>query len=172
MSIEPDVMNSLLFTGEADNRYAQLVHSLPAAIYTCDADGYIKIFNKAAVDLWGREPEPGKELWCGSWKIYNTDGSPMPLDSCPMAIALKEKRPVYGAEIVVERPDGTRRNVLPHPRPIFNAQGKVIEAVNMLVDVTERRRREKNEKNKLEKLVQKRTKELEKLNFELERSND
>jgi hypothetical protein len=32
----------------------------------------------------------------------------MPLDQCPMAIALKEKRPIRGAEAVAERPDGTR----------------------------------------------------------------
>src|SRR5690606_27997243 len=83
----------------------QLLSSLPAAIYTTDTEGYITSFNKAAVNLWGREPEKGKDLWCGSWKIYRMDGSPLPLDACPMAVTLKEKRPVYGEQIIIERPD-------------------------------------------------------------------
>lgn len=161
-----------LVFSDIDDRYRQLVQSLPVAVYTCDAQGYVKLYNEAAVHLWGQEPVPGKALWCGAWKVFRADGSPLPLDSCPMAIALREGRPVYGYEIVVQRPDGTKRNVLPHPRPIFDESGKVVEVVNMLVDVTDQRRRDKQEKDKLEKLVQKRTKDLQKLNFELERSND
>src|SRR5687768_2647760 len=70
--------------------YRQLVDELPAAIYTCDAEGRIGLFNRAAAELWGREPKIGHDLWCGSWRIFNPDGSPMPLDICPMAIALRE----------------------------------------------------------------------------------
>ncbi|HYV92527.1 MAG TPA: PAS domain S-box protein [Chitinophagales bacterium] len=124
---------------ESEYRHRQLVQGLPAAIYTCDARGYIQYYNKAAAILWGREPEIGKDLWCGSWRIYKPDGTRLSLDTCPMAIALKEGRPVYGVEIVIERPDGVRRNVLPHPRPIFDASGAVVEAVNMLVDITDYR---------------------------------
>ncbi|HEY8895594.1 MAG TPA: PAS domain S-box protein, partial [Niastella sp.] len=117
--------------------YQQLIQALPAAIYTCDANGIILSYNQAAADLWGREPEIGQELWCGSWKIYELDGSPLSLDTCPMAIALKEGREVYDHEIVVERPDGLKRNVMPYPKPFFNAAGKVIGAVNTLVDITD-----------------------------------
>jgi PAS domain S-box-containing protein len=125
-----------------EQRYRQLIQGLPAAIYTCDAGGRVLLYNKAAVVLWGREPEVGKDLWCGSWRIYNTDGTLLPLDTCPMAIALKEGRPVFGEEIIIERPDGTRRNVLPHPKPIFNEAGMIVEAVNMLIDITEHKHAE------------------------------
>lgn len=125
---------------ESEARYRELVHLLPAAIYTCDAEGRITSFNKAAVALWGREPALGKDLWCGSWKIFNPeDGSPVPLDTCPMAIAVKEGRAVKGSEIIVEQPNGQRRNVMPHPQPIFDSSGAVAGAVNMLVDVTEQK---------------------------------
>jgi len=154
-----------------ENKYTQLIHNLPAAIYTCDANGYIRLYNQAAVDLWGREPVIGQDLWCGSWKIFSPEGDALPLDECPMAIALKEGRAVNDVEIVVERPDGVRRSVLPHPRPIFNGAGKVIEAVNMLVDITDQKNRERVERERLETIVNKRTKELQKLNAELVRSN-
>jgi PAS domain S-box-containing protein len=126
---------------ESEAQYRQLVQLLPTAVYTCDPDGRIRLFNQAAVNLWGREPEAGKDMWCGSWKIFDPeDGSPVSLDTCPMAIALKEGRPVTGKEIVVERPDGIRRNVAPYPQPILDSSGNVIGAVNMLIDITEQKR--------------------------------
>ncbi len=117
--------------------YQQLIQLLPVAIYTCDTEGFVIFYNKAAVELWGREPKLGEDLWCGSWKIFEVDGTPVPLNDCPMAVTLKEGRPVRGWEIVIERPDGTRRNVLPHPDPIIDENGNLMGAVNMLVDITE-----------------------------------
>jgi PAS domain S-box-containing protein len=125
-----------------DFDYRELIEGLPAAIYACDAQGRITFYNEAAVELWGRRPEIGKDLWCGSGKIYKTDGTFLPMDQCPMAITLKEGRAVIGEEIRVERPDGIRVNVLPHPRPLFDNGGRLIGAINMLVDVSEKKARE------------------------------
>jgi PAS domain S-box-containing protein len=127
---------------ESEERYRQLVRALPAALYTCDAQGRVMLYNEAAAALWGRRPEVGKDLWCGSWRLYEPDGTPMPLDQCPMAVAIREGRAVRGQEIVIERPDGTRWYVLPYPDPIRNASGEVVGAVNMLVDLTERHQAE------------------------------
>ena len=73
----------------SEARYRDLIQALPAALYTCDAQGRVTLYNPAAVALWGREPELGKDLWCGSWKIYRPDGAPLPLDKCPMAVTLR-----------------------------------------------------------------------------------
>jgi PAS domain S-box-containing protein len=125
---------------ESESRYRALIENIPAALYTCDATGRIMLYNKAAADLWGREPEIGKDRWCGSWKIYEPDGiTPMELGTCPMALTLKEGRPVTGKEIIIERPDGKKRNVQPYPVPIFDKTGKIAGAVNMLLDITERK---------------------------------
>jgi PAS domain S-box-containing protein len=120
----------------SENRYRSLVNSLPAAVYTTDTEGRIMLYNKAAADLWGREPEIGRDLWCGSYRIQHVNGSPLPLDTCPMAICLKESRSVYNEEIIVIRPDGSMRHVAPHPQPIFDTSGKMTGAINMLVDIT------------------------------------
>ena len=126
-----------------ESRYRELIQALPAAVYTTDERGRITLYNEAAVTLWGREPKVGKDLWCGSWKIYRPDGTPLPLDECPMAVTLREGRPIRGKEIVIERPDGTRRHVLPHPEAMRNAQGMVIGGINMLVDITDRKQAER-----------------------------
>jgi PAS domain S-box-containing protein len=122
---------------QSEAHYRQLIEGLQAAVYTTDAEGHITMYNEAAVHLWGRKPEIGKELWCGSYKLYNSDGSEMPLASSPMTIAVKEGRPVFGAEIVILRPDGTTRQVMAHPQPIYNDAGEVTGALNLLVDITE-----------------------------------
>src|ERR1700722_13672726 len=96
----------------------RLILELPAAVYVCDKQGRILLFNKAAAELWGREPIVGVDSWCGSYRVFNPDGTPLSPDQCPMAIALKEGRPVRDVEIVIERPDGQRRNILPYPTPI------------------------------------------------------
>jgi PAS domain S-box-containing protein len=148
---------------ESEVRSHQLVQSLPAAVYTCDKEGRITLFNEAAADLWGRTPEVGKDFWCGSWKIYRSDGSELPIDKCPMAVTLKEGRAVIGEEIIIERPDGVRRHVLPNPRPLFDSSGKLSGAVNMLIDVTDLTDI---------RISLKRSEELRKRNEELRRSED
>jgi len=127
---------------ESERQFRFLIENLSEAVYTCDELGYIQLYNKAAVKLWGREPLAGKELWCGSWKIFNTDGTELPHDRSPMALALKTGRPVLGKEILVKRKDGSFRHVLPSPTPSFDNEGKLIGAVNLLLDVTDKKERE------------------------------
>ena len=59
-----------------------------------------------------------------------------------MALALNEGKEYNGLEIVIERPDGSRRTVLAHANPLHDDQGKLIGAVNVLVDITERKQAE------------------------------
>src|SRR5262249_18366207 len=63
-------------------------------------------------------------------------------DRCWMALALKMNRPFHAQEIVVERPDGRRVTVLAHAHPIRSDGGALLGAVNVLVDITERKRAE------------------------------
>ena len=136
---------------ENEQRMRDLLEALPAAIYTTDANGRINFFNRAAVEMAGRTPQPGDE-WCVTWKLYWPDGSPLPHNECPMAIALRENRPVRGAEAIAERPDGTRVPFIPYPTPLRDAQGNLIGAINMLVDISERKRAENAQKVLIDEL--------------------
>jgi PAS domain S-box-containing protein len=123
----------------SEARYRNLIHALPVAIYTCDAEGRVTLWNEAAVRLWGRDPVAGSDRWCGSWKCHRPDGSPLPLDASPMAVTLREGRAVRGQEIIMERPDGSRRHVLPHTDPLRGPDGALAGAVSLLLDITEQK---------------------------------
>jgi PAS domain S-box-containing protein len=131
-----------LATGEAERRFREMFDALPAAVYTTDAHGRITRFNPACVTLFGRTPELGTDPWCGSWKLFYPDGRPMPHDQCPMAQTLRQERPIRGLEAIAERPDGSRVWFEPYPTPLFDEAGKLTGAINMLVDITERKQTE------------------------------
>jgi PAS domain S-box-containing protein len=129
----------------SEERYKTLFDLVPVAVYTCDADGIIQEYNQRAVELWGRDPgRNGQESrFCGSCKIYYPDGRPMRHEECPMARALRgEKLKSKDLEIIVERPNGGKRDVIPAPRVVTNERGKIIGAINCLFDITERKRAE------------------------------
>ena len=115
-----------------------LLEALPVALYTTDAEGHITFFNQAAADMWGHRPPLGS-LWCGSWRMYWPDGRPLPHDECPMAVTLKEGYPVRGVEAVAERPDGTRVPFRPYPTPLKDKSGRVIGALNVLIDLSDQK---------------------------------
>lgn len=123
--------------------FRRLLDTLPAAAYTCDAEGRITYFNRRAEEVWGRTPRLNDscERFCGSYRLYSPEGAPLAHDQCWMALALKGKE-FNGCEIVVERPDGTRLAALAHASPIFDTDGRVLGAVNVVVDISERRRAE------------------------------
>ena len=124
-----------------EQQFRDLLQALPAAIYTTDAEGRITFFNQACVAFAGRTPKIG-EMWCVTWKLFWPDGAPLRHEDCPMAVALKENRPVRDVEAVAERPDGSRICFMPYPTPLRDETGKLIGAVNMLVDITTRKQAE------------------------------
>ena len=129
-----------------------LLESLPAAVYTTDAEGTITFFNQASAAIAGRTPRVGEDKWCVSWKLFKPDGTPVPHEQCPMAVALRDNRAVRGEELVVERPDGVRIPIIPYPTPIRDDSGWLVGAINMLVDISERRQAEYRQRMLLDEL--------------------
>ena len=126
----------------SDLLFRRLLEKLPAGAYTCDAEGLITYYNQHAVRLWGRAPQLNDPVdrFCGSFKLYSSpDGTPIAHDRCWMALALREQMEYNGHEIVIERPDGSRLTALAHANPIHDESGTLIGAVNVLVDISERK---------------------------------
>jgi PAS domain S-box-containing protein len=135
-----------------ERRLSDLLQALPAAIYTTDAEGRISFYNQAAADLAGHEPVLGSDEWCVTWKLFRPDGTPLPHDQCPMAVALRENREVRGEEAIAERPDGTRTPFSPYPTPLRDSEGRLVGAINMLVDISDRKDAEARQKVLIDEL--------------------
>ena len=129
---------------DRDLRFRRLLEKLPAAAYTCDAQGLITYYNERAVELWGRAPALNDPVdrFCGSFKMFLPDGAPMLHAECWVALALRNDRRYEGSEILIERPDGERRVALAHANPIHDDDGRLVGAVNVLVDISDRKRAE------------------------------
>ena len=125
-------------------RFRHLLEKLPAGAYTCDPEGLITYFNQHAVQIWGRVPQLNDPVdrFCGSFKLYDENGSPIDHDRCWMALALKMNREFNGCEIVIEQPTGQRLTVLAYASPVHDEAGKLIGAVNVLVDISSRKHAE------------------------------
>ncbi|HYI97335.1 MAG TPA: PAS domain S-box protein [Bryobacteraceae bacterium] len=125
---------------ESELRMRKLIEALPVAVYTTDTEGRLTMFNQAAVDLSGWTPELGADFWYAFWQFYRPDGTLLPVDEYPMALTLREGRPIGGYELRAKRADGKSLILIPYPTPLRDSSGKLIGAVNLIVDVTERKK--------------------------------
>jgi PAS domain-containing protein len=121
------------------DRFREFLDGIPAPIYVTDAAGTISYFNPPCVELAGRTPTVGRDKWCVTWKLYTADGEPLPHDECPLAVTLRDRKPVRDVEALAERPDGTMFRFVPFPMPLFDAAGELSGAVNLLMDVSGQR---------------------------------
>ena len=145
-----DTANGVDASGHADGSLPRveeqdlrrLLDHLPAGAYLCDADGLITYYNRLAAEVWGREPKLRHPMdrFCGSFKMFAADGRPITHAECWMARALREGIGFNGEEIVIERPDGKRITALAHANPIHDEHGRLVGAVNIVVDVSDQRR--------------------------------
>ncbi|MBV9878112.1 MAG: PAS domain S-box protein [Verrucomicrobia bacterium] len=137
-------MSTDLKISSSGSEFLRLLDKLPAAAYTFDADGLITYYNQPALRLWGRAPklrDPG-DRFCRSFRLHSGDGQPISHDESWMALTLRDNREYTGCEVIIERPDGERLNVSASASPIHDESGKLIGAVNVLFDISERKRAE------------------------------
>lgn len=134
------IVEQLICAGSG--RLPQMIDMLGIPAYITDADGQVTHWNSECVVFAGRQPKLGKDRWCVTWKLYTSIGEVLPHDRCPMALAIREQRPVLGEIAIAERPNGQRVTFRPYPTPLFDEQGKLTGAVNILVDVSKEQQRE------------------------------
>ena len=126
----------------SEKRYRTLFDLFPVAVYACDAAGVVQDYNRRAVELWGRKLVAGNvsERFCGSFKLFRPDGSLMRHEECPMVeVVHGTKTEVQDAEVVIQRPDGSRITVVVNIRALLDEHGKITGAINCFYDITERK---------------------------------
>jgi PAS domain S-box-containing protein len=112
--------------------------AIPGAVYLCDRDGWLIRFNSEAVALWGRMPNASgaKERFCGSHRLFLPDGTPLRPEDCPMADAVRSGTATRNAEVLMERPDGSRFTALVNIRALKDYNGNIQGAINCFQDIS------------------------------------
>ncbi|MES2690678.1 MAG: PAS domain-containing protein, partial [Bacteroidota bacterium] len=99
-------------------------------------------YNKSAADLWGKKPDEGNNKWDGSHKIYTSSGILIKKEDSPMAMAIRDNKEIHAEEIISECENLSRTNLIAFATPYKNSKGDLEGALNVLVDITERKQLE------------------------------
>ncbi|MFY0527872.1 GAF domain-containing protein [Archangium gephyra] len=120
-----------------------LLRLMPVGVYLVDAQGRLLESNPTAESIWGGPlPRVGLEgygLYEGYWP-----GSGRRLEPHEWALArtLRDGQPVVNEEVELVAFDGARRTVLHSTTALKDAQGSIVGAVAVKVDITTRRQAE------------------------------
>ncbi len=115
----------------------EILRALPFAAYISDAAGRITAFNEAAMEIWGRAPEPG-EMWVGDFRLNRLDGTPLAYADSPMAKTLRSGKPARDEAAVLERAYGSPLYFSIHSTALKNAKGEITGGMHVLQDASER----------------------------------
>nr|WP_231384412.1 PAS domain S-box protein [Thioalkalivibrio sp. ALE23] len=119
----------------------QLLESLAEGVFGLDREGRYTFLNPAACRLLGYERE-ADALGLASHETSrhsHADGSPYPLEDCPIYRVLQTGKPLEAWEDVFWRPDGHAFPVLVYAAPLHGSEGEPTGAVVSFQDISERK---------------------------------
>ena len=92
----------------------------------------------------GQTPPVGdkRPRFCGSHALFLPDGTPIAHDVCPMATAIFAGTSTRNAEVVMERPDGSRFTALVNIRALKDHEGRIQGAINCFQDISAHKEQE------------------------------
>ncbi len=122
---------------------AAMDHST-AGIAIANTDGSLRYVNDAGLLIRGGSREElvngvGINQYVANWKLFDLDGRPLKNEDVPLARAV-----MYGEtnhrEFIIRRDNHEDRVIMANAAPIKNNDGKVVAAVVVFIDITERKR--------------------------------
>ena len=109
----------------------QVAGYLAMPVFVVDEDGALEYYNESAEELLGqRYEETGQiplEIWGKLWSPTDGDGRLLSPDELPLAVAVRDRRPVQ-ATVSIRRPDGTDRQLTITALPLEGADGSHLGA--------------------------------------------
>ncbi|WP_075795034.1 hybrid sensor histidine kinase/response regulator [Massilia putida] len=122
----------------SEQRYCDLIGAIPAGVVACDAAGAVVFHNACADRLCGGPP--GETPACWGHEACAANGHRLANFTAPLHEVLAGGQPVVDRELAIERPDGSRIDVLLNITPLRDHAGRVAGAVNIVQDITARKR--------------------------------
>lgn len=119
-----------------------LLRALPVGVCSCDERGQITLFNERAAELWGHTATIGASAanFADAFPLRRPDGTRLDADEGPLARALRDGQAARDEDVLIERPDGSRLDAIMSVEPFEGLDGKVLGAIGVFVDNSERAR--------------------------------
>jgi PAS domain S-box-containing protein len=150
-------------------RLRTVLAMLPVGVFIADAEGRVLEANAAARAIWGQEVPLA--VMVDDYAVYKgwwpETGRLVAANEWPLAGAIRRGEARIAEEIAVEAADGQRRTILDSAVPLRDETGAIIGAINVNVDITDRKRAEEiihRLNADLEGRIAARTSELEEAN--------
>jgi len=122
----------------SEQRYRDLIGAIPAGVVACDGTGTVVFHNASAAALCGGPPGEAPACWGPDGCVPDGDG--LQNFTAPLREVLGGGTPVLDRELAIERPDGSRIDVLLNITPLRDHAGAICGAVNIVQDITARKR--------------------------------
>ncbi len=136
-----------------DDLFRDLIENLPAAVCANDAECRVLWCNRAMRELNGSDAPVGGDGLPLQLNLFLPDGTPLPPEAWPIAVASREKRAVRGVELLVEQSGGRRIPFIAYAMPLRDSAGNFSGTINMLVDIGDRRESEANSRALLSQFI-------------------
>jgi signal transduction histidine kinase/ActR/RegA family two-component response regulator len=145
------VRRSERLANEERSRLRTIIDTLPVGILITDQNGREIESNALRSKIWGGRPAPSTTIdeLCGLPAYYSDGGGPV--RECPVVKALKHGETTLGVAIDIERLDGSFGTILNSAAPITDGSGRLLGAVAVQHDITERIRLEQKLKEARER---------------------
>src|SRR4029434_10431132 len=75
--------------------------------------------------------------FCGSFRLFRTDRTPVPYAETPMAQVLNGAAPIRNQEVVIERRDASRIILRINIDPLYDIKGRLSGGISVFEDVTD-----------------------------------
>jgi PAS domain S-box-containing protein len=121
----------------SEQRYRDLIGAIPAGVVACDAAGTVVFHNAYADRLCGGPPGAAPACW--GPEACAANGHRLANFTAPLHEVLAGGGPVVDRELSIQRPDGSRIEVLLNITPLRDHAGAVSGAVNIVQDITARK---------------------------------
>jgi PAS domain S-box-containing protein len=135
------------------------IEQSPAGILIADApDVKVRLANPAAFRIRGESrvqpiDSPFDKHTTG-WPIFHPDGSPYAPDELPLSRAAIKGETTKNNECIIRRPTGEERWVLSNAAPVYDKDRKIVAAMAVFSDITERKQAAEQAKQQERQLYQ------------------
>lgn len=128
----------------SEHKLETMLQTLVDGVVVVNLEGRITYANRAAKHILGirKDELEGKYYQSQEWHQIDDEGNPIPPDRLPLAIAMREQRPVDAIEHWIVSLDGEKKWLSVNAAPLFDEYGKLCGALAGFQDFTERKQAE------------------------------